>query len=222
MRPSPWLLPRLATLATSVSLPPMALRARHASGGGGISATIAPHRGALQGAPGAADGLGGDEHFMRAAIIEAQQAFAEDEVPIGAVLVHDGKIVSAEHNRVERLRDASAHAELLCMRSAAAAAPQWRLSNSTLYVTLEPCPMCLAALHAFRVDRVVYGALNKRMGAIESALKPMAATQHPYHDLEILGGVLEDECGALMREFFQRRRERGPYVPPELREAGGH
>ena len=163
-----------------------------------------------------------DEHFMHAAKLEAEQAFAEGEVPIGAVLVRDGRVVSAEHNRVEANRYASAHAELLCMRSAAAASPQWRLSSSTLYVTVEPCPMCLAALYAFRVDRLVYGAPNTRMGAIEGGLRPTGPpAAHPYHTLDITGGILAGECGELMKAFFRRRREQGPYVPPEAYDATG-
>ena len=147
---------------------------------------------------------------MHAAKLEAEQAFAEGEVPIGAVLVRDGRVVSAEHNRVEANRDASAHAELLCMRSAAAASPQWRLSSSTLYVTVEPCPMCLAALYAFRVDRLVYGAPNTRMGAIEGGLRPTGPpAAHPYHTLDITGGILA-ECGELMKAFSADAESRGP------------
>lgn len=161
------------------------------------------------------------EPFMRAALAEAAAAFEADEVPIGAVLVRDGAIVAAAHNQVERLQDASAHAEMLCMREAAAAATHWRLSEATLYCTIEPCPMCLAALHAFRVGRLVYGAPNPRMGAVESALRLAADVPHPYHELEVTGGVLADDAGELMRSFFRRRREQGPYVPPAAAAAAG-
>jgi tRNA(adenine34) deaminase len=148
-----------------------------------------------------------DEQFMRAALTEANLAFAQGEVPIGAVLVRDGAIVSRAHNQVEQLCDASAHAEMLCLRAAAASAPTWRLNASTLYCTIEPCPMCLAALHAFRVERLVYGASNPRLGAVEGAMRPSHGTPHPYHDqLHFTGGVLELETGELMRAFFRKRR----------------
>ena len=112
-------------------------------------------------------------HFCignRLTLLEAEIAFEEGEVPIGAVLVRDGAILAASHNRVEALRDASAHAEMLCARAAATAEGTWRLSETTLYCTVEPCPMCLAALHAFRIERLVYGTTNPRLGAVESAL----------------------------------------------------
>lgn len=161
-----------------------------------------------------------DAEFMHHALAEAEKAFASREVPIGAVLVRNGEVVAAARNRVEELRDASAHAELLCMRTAAQEQSTWRLNAlgpSTLYVTLEPCPMCLAALHAFRVDRLVYAAPNERMGAIESSLRAQApATEHPYHTLDITGGVLAEPAAELMRAFFRERRKRGPWVPPEL------
>ena len=121
--------------------------------------------------------------YMAHAMLQAEHAFAAGEVPIGAVLVRDGAIVSAAHNRVESSHDASAHAEMLCMRSAGADANAWRLNASTLYVTVEPCAMCHAALHAFRVDRLVYGAPNTRMGAIESDMRAIAAVPHPYHQV---------------------------------------
>ena len=149
---------------------------------------------------------------MRAALIEADLAFAEDEVPIGAVLVRDGAIVSAAHNQVEQLCDASAHAEMLCLRRAAAAAPTWRLNATTLYCTVEPCPMCLAALHAFRVERLVYGAQNPRLGAVEGAMRPTHGAPHPYHDqIAFTGGVLATETGELMRAFFRKQRQRPGY-----------
>ena len=152
-----------------------------------------------------------DELFMEAALREAELAFDEGEVPIGAVLVRDGAVVAAAHNRVEGLQDASAHAELLCARAAAAAVqpvPSWRLNASTLYCTVEPCPMCLAALHAFRIERLVYGTTNPRLGAVESAMRGDA--MHPYHSLSVTGGVLAEQAAGLMKHFFQRRREQGP------------
>ena len=167
-----------------------------------------------------ADGADSDAEFMRAALAQAELAFNAGEVPIGAVLVRDGSVVAAERNRVEELQDASAHAEMLCMRAAAAEHSTWRLNvpqPSTLYVTLEPCPMCLAALHAFRVDRLVYAADNDRLGAVVSALKAPYAEDHPYHRVAVTGGVLADPAKGLMKKFFRERRTRGAYnaAPPE-------
>ena len=174
----------------------------------------------IDGDAGTSSSAGDDSSFMRLALTEAEHAAASGEVPIGAVLVRDGAVVASARNRVEELCDASAHAELLCMRAAAEAHSTWRLNvpkASTLYVTLEPCPMCLAAMHAFRVSRVVYGAPNERMGAIDGKLRSLTpAEQHPYHSLDVTGGVLAESAGELMRRFFRERRERGPWVPPEL------
>ena len=163
-----------------------------------------------------------DELFMSAALRQAEAAFASGEVPIGAVIVHDGLIVAQAHNRVEELRDASAHAEMLCARTAAADPrwPSWRLSSTTLYCTVEPCPMCLAALHAFRVERLVYGAPNPRLGAIEGALRPQSDFAHPYHTLNVTGGVLADQAGDLMRRFFKQQRQR-PGFSAETASASG-
>lgn len=159
-----------------------------------------------------------DETFMRAALAEAELAFAADEVPIGAVLVREGKIVAAAHNRVERMRDASAHAEMLCLRAAAREASTWRLNASTLYCTVEPCPMCLAALHQFRVERLVYGAANPRLGAVEGGMRPSSGTSHPFHEhIETTGGVLAQETGDLMRRFFRKRRQEPAYAPKSER-----
>ena len=147
---------------------------------------------------------------MEVAMREAEVAFEEGEVPIGAVLVRRGAIIAAAHNRVEALQDASAHAELLCARAAAAAEKTWRLSESTLYCTVEPCPMCLAALHAFRIERLVYGTINPRLGAVESAMRSSSDASHPYHALNITGGVLSRRASELMKAFFRRRRDQGP------------
>ena len=122
-----------------------------------------------------------DTAFMRMALDQASAAFRAGEIPIGSVLVHEGRCISAEHNRVEELQDASAHAEMLCMRNGAAAMGSWRLLDTTLYVTVEPCPMCMAALYAFRVGRLVYGTVNPKLGAVESDLKHPLSALHPYH-----------------------------------------
>lgn len=149
-----------------------------------------------------------DATFMRLAIAQAAEASAAGEVPIGAVLVMGGDVVASARNRVEELCDASAHAEMLCLRGGAAATGNWRLNaapGSTLYVTLEPCPMCLAAVHAFRVERLVYAAPNTRLGAVESAMRFPA--EHPFHSVRVTSGLLRDEAAALMLDFFRSRRE---------------
>ena len=160
-----------------------------------------------------------DERFMRLALAQASLAFRAGEIPIGSVLVQNGECIFAEHNRVEELQDASAHAEMLCLRGGAAVQGSWRLMGTTLYVTVEPCPMCLAALHAFRVDRLVYGAVNPRLGAVESSMRDPASAEHPYHTFEIAGGVLADEASELMKLFFRKRRNGEVDVekPPEGR-----
>ena len=158
-----------------------------------------------------------DERFMRLALAQASLAFHAGEIPIGSVLVHKGECISAARNRVEELQDASAHAEMLCLRGGAAAQRSWRLMGTTLYVTVEPCPMCLAALHAFRIDRLVYGTVNPRLGAVESSMRRPASAEHPYHSFEIAGGVMADDASELMKRFFRKRRNGEAEVdkPPE-------
>jgi len=155
-----------------------------------------------------------DERFMRLALVEAQAAFAAREIPVGAVLVSsEGQVLATGRNRVEATGDASAHAELECLRAAShgtdrQANGHWRMLDCTLYVTLEPCLMCLGAVQSFRVKRVVYGAHNTLLGAIESYIKVLEQAPHPFHAaLEVRGGVQADECGALMKRFFAERRE---------------
>lgn len=142
---------------------------------------------------------------MRVAIEEAQKAAAAGEIPVGAVLVKDGQILARTHNRCEADRVATAHAELLAIEEASRVLGGWRLSGCTLYVTLEPCPMCTGAIIHARVDRVVFGAKDARAGACGSLLSL------PSYPLEaspvILGGVLEDECLSLLRVFFAARRQ---------------
>jgi tRNA(adenine34) deaminase len=160
-----------------------------------------------------------DARFMRLALAQASLAFQAGEIPIGSVLVRGGECIAAERNRVEELQDASAHAEMLCLRSGSAALHSWRLLGTTLYVTVEPCPMCLAASHAFRIDRLVYGTVNPRLGAVESSMAQHSHPndEHPFHSFEISGGVLADEAGEIMKRFFERRRSGDAAVdkPPE-------
>lgn len=154
-----------------------------------------------------------DAGFMKEALKEAQAAFDAGEVPIGAVLVDPaGAIVARAHNMRETWRDGTAHAEIIALREAAKKLGRWRLSGLTLYVTIEPCPMCAGALVMSRVDRVVYGATDAKAGACESLFNIVG---HPAlnHQLEMRAGILEDECRAIMKRFFQgRRRKRGSSV----------
>tara|TARA_B110001452_G_scaffold236914_1_gene216465 strand:+ start:70 stop:774 length:705 start_codon:yes stop_codon:yes gene_type:complete len=183
-----------------------------------------------------------DERFMRLALEQASIAFRAGEVPIGSVLVREGECLAAEANRVEELQDASAHAEMNCLRAGAKSLGSWRLLDSTLYVTVEPCAMCMAAIQAFRVRRLVYGTVNPRLGAVESSMSGAAGAPHPYHSelrprhqptaltllplpaaltlcscrhctgLEVTTGVLADDASALMKSFFSKRREGDPSV----------
>lgn len=148
-----------------------------------------------------------DEYFMRAALRQAEIAGSEDEVPIGAVAVKNGVIIARGWNQVERLKDATAHAELLAMTAAAAAVGDWRLDGVTIYVTKEPCAMCAGALVNTRVERVVYGMADPRSGCAGSALD---VTGFPgmLHQVRVTGGVLEEECKAMIRAFFARVRKK--------------
>lgn len=146
-----------------------------------------------------------DEYFMHEALKEARKAYREDEVPVGAVLVFEGKVIARGHNQVEMLKDATAHAEMLCIGSGAQALDNWRLLNTTLYCTIEPCVMCAGALLLSRVKRLVWGAPDLRHGANGSWIDLFAHT-HPMHTLEISSGILADECGAILQDFFRMRR----------------
>ena len=147
-----------------------------------------------------------DAFYMRAALAEAAQAYALGEVPIGAVLVDEaGEIVARGHNLRERDHDATAHAEMIAIRAACERLGRWRLSGLTLYVTIEPCPMCAGALVNSRIDRLVYGSPDSKAGAVESLFN---VVQHEKlnHRLEVTAGVMEEECAAIMKEFFRERR----------------
>jgi len=147
-----------------------------------------------------------DERWMRHALDEAAKAEAAGEVPVGAVLVKDGAIVGRGHNLRERAQDPTAHAELIGVRAAAARLRTWRLSGVTVYVTLEPCPMCAGALVNARVDRVVYGATDPKAGATETLYR-LGDDERLNHRFEVTSGVLADECGAALTSFFQRIRD---------------
>lgn len=142
---------------------------------------------------------------MRLALAEAQIAADEGEIPVGAVAVLDGKVVGAGHNRREGARDPTAHAELLAIQAAAKAVGAWRLTGVTVYVTLEPCTMCAGALVLARVDRVVFGTRDPKAGAVGSL---MNLVQDPRlnHRMEIVEGVLQEDCSSLLKAFFKRLR----------------
>ena len=141
-----------------------------------------------------------DEQFMRQALLEARQAAALDEIPVGAVVVSKGQIIARAHNLTERLTDVTAHAEMQAVTAAAAALGGKYLTDCTLYVTVEPCVMCAGALGWAQVGRLVYGATDEKRGYHRFA----PAALHPKTQVE--GGILEAECATLMREFFQKKR----------------
>jgi tRNA(adenine34) deaminase len=147
-----------------------------------------------------------DETFMAEALGEARLAGAEGEVPIGAVLVADGRIAGRGRNARERLRDPTAHAEILALQDAARALGRWRLTGSTMYATLEPCPMCAGALVNARVDRLVYAVEDPKAGAVDT-LFDLVRDPRLNHRVEVASGVLAEECGTLLREFFRQRRK---------------
>jgi tRNA(adenine34) deaminase len=146
-----------------------------------------------------------DEQFMREALKEAKKAFEKEEVPVGAVLVQNNRIIARGHNQVELLQDATAHAEMLCLSAGAEAIGNWRLIDTTLYCTLEPCCMCAGALLSARVKRLVWGAPDLRVGAHGSWIN-LFKNPHPMHTLEITPRILEAESADLMRNFFIKQR----------------
>ncbi|AIM16577.1 adenosine deaminase [Bacillus sp. X1(2014)] len=148
-----------------------------------------------------------DELFMLEAIKEAQKADEINEVPIGAVIVHDGKIISRAHNLRESEQNALAHAELLAIDKACKSMGSWRLEDTTLYVTLEPCPMCAGAIVLSRVKRVVYGAADPK-GGCAGTLMNLLQDSRFNHQSEVVRGVLEKECGQMLTNFFRKIRER--------------
>ena len=148
------------------------------------------------------------DHYMRQALAEAQAALEESEVPIGAVIVRDGRVIGAGHNQRETLKDPTAHAEMIAITQAAAAIGDWRLENCTLYVTLEPCPMCCGAILQARIPIVIYGAADPKAGAVDSLFR-LLSDNRLNHRCQIVPGVLSDECGRLLREFFQEQRRLG-------------
>lgn len=145
------------------------------------------------------------EHWMQLALEQARIAESKDEVPVGAVLVKDNQLIAAGHNQPISTHDPSAHAEMVVLRKAGIALQNYRLLDTTLYVTLEPCVMCIGAIIHARVKRVVFGAKDPKAGAVESVFQ-VADETRLNHRVEVVGGVCEDKSAALLRSFFKARR----------------
>ena len=143
-----------------------------------------------------------DDHYMKLAIAEAQKAFNKDEVPIGAIVVLQDKIIARAHNQVELLNDSTAHAEILALTTAFQFLGSKYLPDAVLYVTVEPCLMCSGALYWSKIGRIVFGAYDEK-----NSYRRSTGANNPFHPkTEIIGGVMEEECGGLMKEFFKRLR----------------
>jgi tRNA(adenine34) deaminase len=159
-----------------------------------------------------------DHFFMAEAIKEAEKAFLKNEVPVGAVLVKEGSIIARAHNEVEFQKKSLAHAEILCLSIASEFLNNWRLSGTTLYVTLEPCSMCLGAIILSRVKKVVFAAPDIRHGACGSWVN-LVESKHPIHQVEIKKGILQTESSELLKKFFRERRIQNGKTRKEFRSA---
>ena len=146
-----------------------------------------------------------DEKYMSLALKEAEKSALADEVPVGAIIVKDGKVISRGHNLREKSNDPTAHAEIVAIRKACKKFGSWRLVGCTMYVTIEPCSMCAGTLLWSRIDKIVYGAKDFKGGALGSSINIFDAKNINHHP-EIVGGVLENECSALMSNFFKKKR----------------
>lgn len=153
-----------------------------------------------------------DSIYMLRALQLADQAASEDEVPVGAVVVHGGRVIGAGYNQREALSDPTAHAEMIAITQAASSLSSWRLEDCSLYVTLEPCPMCAGAIVQARVPRVVYGARDPKAGAVDSLFR-LLDDPRLNHRAAVTGGVLADQCGLLLSEFFAAKRRLGKKEP---------
>ncbi len=146
-----------------------------------------------------------DIYFMRIALKEADIAFREGEVPVGAVLVKEGEVLKRAHNLRESSKDPSAHAEVLVLRAGAEKSDSWRVSGTTLYVTKEPCVMCAGAIVNSRISRLVYGCRDPKAGGVDS-LYNILNDKRLNHQVEVTSGVLEEECSSILKKFFRERR----------------
>lgn len=152
------------------------------------------------------NGMEQDHYYMRLAIEEAEQAAAKGEVPIGAVIVHQGEVIARAHNLRETTQNAVTHAELLVIQEACQKLGNWRLEDTILYVTLEPCPMCAGAILQSRIPRVVYGARDAKAGCVDSLYR-LLNDERFNHQCEVTENVLADECGGLLTQFFRTIRD---------------
>ncbi len=148
------------------------------------------------------------DHYMLLALEEADQALRENEVPIGAVIVQEGRVIARAHNQREQLHDPTAHAEMIAITQAAEARQSWRLDGCTLYVTLEPCPMCAGAIVQARLPTVVYGTADLKAGAVDSLYR-LLDDPRLNHRAAVVAGVLADRCGQMLSQFFQEQRRLG-------------
>jgi tRNA(adenine34) deaminase len=142
---------------------------------------------------------------MRLAIAEAHAALEADEVPVGAVIAHHGRVIGAAHNQRETLHDPTAHAEMIAITQAAEALGDWRLEDCVLYVTLEPCPMCAGAIVQARIPQLVFGAADPKAGGCGS-LFSIVTDRRLNHQVEVISGILESECATVLKEFFETKR----------------
>ncbi len=145
---------------------------------------------------------------MQLAIKEALKAEREEEIPVGAVIVCDNKVISAAHNMREKLKDPTAHAEILAIREAAKKKNDWRLTGCTIYVTLEPCPMCASAILLARINKIVFGAYDSENGACGSIINIPVTYKTFGYNAKVEGGIMKDECKTILQEFFKNRRNK--------------
>jgi tRNA(adenine34) deaminase len=145
------------------------------------------------------------QYFMLQAIVEAQAAASEGEVPVGALVVHNGQIIASAHNQREQLKDPTAHAEMIAITQATESFESWRLEDCTMYVTLEPCPMCAGAILQSRINTLVYGSDDPKSGAVKSLYNLLNDTRL-NHRCDIISGILAEKCGAILTEFFKEKR----------------
>jgi len=145
------------------------------------------------------------QDWMRLALIQAQMAFEQGEVPIGAIVVHKGEVIASAYNEKEQRKDPTAHAEVIAIQRAAEVLGSWRLTDAILYVTLEPCPMCAGAIIQSRLKRIVYGCADLKGGATGSVMNVLDYTLW-NHRVDVVAGVLEEECSEILKLFFRRLR----------------
>jgi len=147
-----------------------------------------------------------EQYYMSEALKEASRAFDEDEVPVGAVVVHEDRVIARGHNQIERLKDPTAHAEMIAITSAASCLGVKWLNGASLYVTIEPCSMCAGAIVLARIKNLFFGAKDPKTGACGSVIN-IVNHQKLNHRVKVSGGILEEECGLLLKEFFRKKRK---------------